>query len=88
MMNWDQTDKLNEIATDPTKSANAKKSEILHFMRLWAIEANTTSDGWDFTPDWSDPRIPREPVIDASSEATRARLPITGQTGRTWYPGQ
>lgn len=85
MMSWEQLDKLNCIATDPAKSAKAKKSEIQDFMRMWSMLVHEGPDAWNYTPTWTDPN---RPDIDPSTESVRARLPIPGQTGRTWYPGQ
>lgn len=87
MLSWEQMDKLNEIATDASKIAEQRKADILDFMRLWGMLVNEGADSWDFTPNWDDNRIPREPDIDAGKASTHARLPIPGQVGRTVYPG-
>ena len=87
MLSWEQMDKLNEIATDGARSAEQRTSDIQDFMRTWGMLINEGPGSWDFTPNWNDCRIPREPDIDASKASTRARLPIPGQVGRTVYPG-
>lgn len=84
MMNWDQTDALNKISQDRTKSAKAKKSEILALMRNWGETVNyrgAYATNHALTADRP------EPDIDPGTESTKARLSIPGQTGRTVYPG-
>lgn len=81
MMNWEQGDKLNEIAVDQTKSADDRKSEILRFMQAWGELVNCRA----CLP--CNYALTSEPVIDPSKESVKAKLSLVGQTGRTYYPG-
>jgi len=87
MLSWEQMDRLNDIATDDCKTPDQRISDIRDFMALWGMLVNEGSDSWDFTPNWDDKRIPREPVIDAGKASTHARIPIPGQIGHSVYPG-
>ena len=85
MMNWEKTDKLYAIANDPTMSTDARKSAIVEFMRYWSYDANYRGAYACNAMLYTDLD---ETDIDPSKEATKAKLPLPGQTGRTWYPGQ
>lgn len=87
MLNWEQTDKLNEIATNDALSASERMSRIQDFWRNWASMVNEDASALDYTPNWRDSRIPREPVIDPSTEAVRANTPLTGNSGFYAYAG-
>jgi hypothetical protein len=87
MLSWEQMDKLNEIATNSDMTAECRTQVIRDFMCTWGMLVNEGANAWDYTPNWADPRIPREPVIDAGKASTHARIPIPGQVGRTVYPG-
>lgn len=81
MLNWEKLDTLNEIAKNDNMTADERTEQIQHFMRSWASLVNEDASAMDYTPDWSDPRIPREPVIDPSVEACKARMNVPGLPG-------
>lgn len=86
MLSWEQMDKLNAIATDQDKSAEARASDIAAFMRTWGMLANEGANAWDYTPDWSSVAIPRETDIDPYAQS-KGGIALPGQPGHTYHPG-
>lgn len=80
MLNWEQTDQLNAIATNPEVSPERKKSDIQDLMRKWSESVNyrgcyaTNAALWDL-----------DDTIDIHTQSG-VKVPIPGQNGRYYHP--
>ena len=84
MLNWQQTDELYAIATDTTKSAEQRKSDILY---KWGEFVNTYEIETDYTLAYKNDQCTYTRPIDASKQSG-VKIPLVGQNGYSLSPGE